>query len=71
MLSCKQHMVDQRTQKKIIKWTELNCILEAKKYESIGQWCKLSPSSYSAAKRNNILDRCTEHMNSHKNKISP
>jgi hypothetical protein len=43
-------------------WTKENCMAEAKKYNTIGEWRKNSDSSYTKAISNKWLDECSGHL---------
>lgn len=44
------------------KWTEEKCIVDARRFIHIKDWMKESSSSYIAAGRMKILDKCSAHM---------
>lgn len=48
--------------KKYTKWTEESLASEAKKYNTLGDFLKFSPSAYMVAKRRKIFDTVTAHM---------
>ena len=43
-------------------WTENKVIEEALKYKTVKEWISNNPRSYDAARRNNLLKKCTMHM---------
>jgi hypothetical protein len=49
-------------------WTKERCIEEAKKYSTISDWIKNSPSSHNGARKKEWYSECTTHM---KRKIKP
>lgn len=50
------------TKKKYTKWTEESLIAEAKKYNTIGDFLKGSPSAYMTSKRRDLFEKVTAHM---------
>lgn len=48
--------------KKYIKWTDESLMAEARKYNTLGDFLKGSPSAYMTAKRRDIFEKVTAHM---------
>ena len=48
--------------KKYKKWTDESLAAEAKKYKTLGDFLKYSPSAYMTAKRRKIFEEITQHM---------
>ena len=45
-----------------VKWTEEECLLDAKKYKTIKEWQINSPSGYQAAFKKGWIEQCSAHM---------
>ena len=56
---CVQHM---KKKPRPIKWGISSCINESKKFSNKTEWFKKSQSSYNAAKKFKIFDKCVLHM---------
>jgi hypothetical protein len=57
---CIVHMIE--TRKLPGYWNKENCLKEAFKYQTYGEWQKNNSSSYNSAKKNGWYEECTAHM---------
>ena len=65
---CSKHMIDNDSRINSLNfWTKERCIEDAKKYNTIIDWCKNNQSSYNKARRMNWLKECIIHMKKLKN----
>jgi very-short-patch-repair endonuclease len=54
--------VEIKLSKNRIKWTEEECLRDAKKYKTVKEWTTKSPSGYQAAFKKGWKESCTSHM---------